>query len=49
MNQDIITLIVVLAAVIYTTYKFLKNLLAGKKSAAHCNGCSGCAFKTINN
>lgn len=49
MNQDIITLVIVLATVIYTIYAITKQIAvafnSNKTGDHHCTGCKGCALK----
>lgn len=49
MIQEIITQIIVFAAVIYTIYSSVKLFVPAKRSVkGHaCNGCSGCDLKSI--
>lgn len=49
MIQEIITHLIVFAAVLYTIYSSVKLFMPSKSSTkGHtCNGCSGCDLKTI--
>ncbi len=49
MIQEIITYIIISAAVVYTLYSFIRTLIPSKNNSGHscCSGCSGCAVKTL--